>query len=173
MLITKRRRKLTQIMILFSYIFNISIVSTIVNVFISSEDTNIWEIVIGILLTVMNFILLLILNRASKVRTAFDNFVKKIATRVHEKRNNPISIYDYYGDKIIAEVIVVKLSDKILNLNISKLKENYNIDLLAIRRGEETISNLKQIDSININDVLLLFGEPKKIKILFKKGKKN
>lgn len=168
MLITKKRRKLTQIMILFSYIFNISIVTTIVNVFISSEDTNIWEIKIGILLTIINFILLLILNKASKIRTAFDNFVKKTATKVREKRNNPISIYDYYGDKIIAEVTILKLNEKISKLNTSKLKENYNIDLLAIRRGEETISDLRLIDSIDINDVLLLFGEPKKIKSLFK-----
>ena len=34
MLSTKRRRKLTQILILFSYLFNITIVSTIINLFI-------------------------------------------------------------------------------------------------------------------------------------------
>lgn len=169
MLITKRRRKLTQVMILFSYIFNISIVTTIVNVFISSGDTNIWELEIGIALTVMNFILLLILNKASKVRNAFDNFVKKTATKVRAKRNNPISIYDYYGDKIIAEVMILHLNEKIEQLDVEKIKNNYYIDLLAVRRGEETISDIKKIGKIQLNDVLLLFGEPRKIKSIFNK----
>lgn len=168
MLVTKRRRKLTQIMILFSYIFNISIVTTIVNVFISSGDTNIWEVEMGIALTIMNFILLLILNKASKVRNAFDNFVKKIAIKVRKKRANPISIYDYYGDKIIAEVTLVKINQKISNANIVNLKEKYNVDLLAIRRGENTISDISKINMIQENDILLVFGEPKRIKNLFK-----
>ena len=112
----------------------------------------------------MNFILLLILNKSSKVRTAFDNFVKNTATKVRAKRNNPISIYDYYGDKIIAEVMVLQLNEKIEKLSIEKLKNNYHIDLLAVRRGEEIISDMKKIDKIQINDVLLLFGEPKKNK---------
>ena len=173
MLITKKRRKLTQAMILFSYIFNISIVTTIVNIFISSGDTSIWELEVGIALTIMNFILLLILNKSSKVRTAFDNFVKNTATKVRAKRNNPISIYDYYGDKIIAEVMVLQLNEKIEKLSIEKLKNNYHIDLLAVRRGEEIISDIKEINKIQINDILLLFGEIKKIKSIFKKSKKN
>lgn len=173
MLFTKRRRKLTQVMILFSYIFNISIVTTIVNIFISSGDTSVWELEIGISLTVMNFILLLILNKSSKVRTAFDDFVKKTAAKVREKRNNPISIYDYYGDKIIAEVMVLQLNERIEQLNVEKLKNDYHIDLLAVRRGEETISDLKKIEKIQINDVLLLFGEPKRIRNIFKRNKKK
>lgn len=173
MLFTKRRRKLTQVMILFSYIFNISIVTTIVNIFISSGDTSVWELEIGISLTVMNFILLLILNKSSKVRTAFDDFVKKTAAKVREKRNNPIFIYDYYGDKIIAEVMVLQLNERIEQLNVEKLKNDYHIDLLAVRRGEETISDLKKIEKIQINDVLLLFGEPKRIRNIFKRNKKK
>lgn len=169
MLFTKRRRKLTQAMILFSYIFNISIVTTIVNIFISSGNTSIWEIEIGIALTIINFILLLILNKSSKVRKAFENYIKKTAAKIRDKRNNPISIYDYYGDKIIAEVMILRLNEKIEQLDVEKLKNIYQIDLLAIRRGEETISDLKQIDKIRVNDVLLLFGEPKRIRSIFKK----
>ena len=94
MLATKRRRKLTQMIILFSYIFNISIVTTIVNVFISysPQDTNLFEFEIGAGLTAINILLLIGLNKSTRIRKVFDNIAIKIATRVEKKRINPISV---------------------------------------------------------------------------------
>ncbi len=85
MLSTKRRRKLTQTMILFSYIFNISIVSTIINVFVSSSNTSTKEIIIGVLLTITNLILLIILNKSTRVRRIVDNTIQKYLINMEEE----------------------------------------------------------------------------------------
>ena len=171
MLATKRRRKITQIMILFSYIFNISIVSTIVNIFISYNNTTLLEFEIGTGLTVINIVLLISLNKSTRIRKTFDNVVKKIATKTEKRRINPVSIYDYYGNKVFAEITINNLNNRIKQLSVEKLKKEFDIQLLVVKRGNIVISELKPSLKIEDNDILLVFGNMKKIKSLFKKKK--
>ena len=159
-------------MILFSYIFNISIVTTIVNIFISYDNTTLSEVGAGIVLTVLNIALLVILNKSTKTRKAFDNIVKDIAMKANTKKVNPVSIYDYYGNKVIAEITINKLNNQIEKLNLEKLKKEYDIQLLVVKRGNDVISELDPKLTIEDNDVLLVFGNLKKIKNLFKKKKR-
>ena len=168
MLATRKRRKITQIMILFSYIFNISIVSTIVNLFISTSNTSLTELIIGVVLTVINITLLIGLNKSTKIRRIFDNLVLRIGKRKKKRKINPISIYDYYGNKVIAEVRIIKMHDKITDLNIVKLKKDYNIQLLVVKRGSLIISDIDETIKIQDNDVLLVFGNYKVIRNLFR-----
>lgn len=172
MLSTKRRRKLTQIMILFSYIFNISIVSTIVNIFISTNNTSFIEVMIGAGLTIINIILLICLNKSTRIRKLFDNIVINIEKNRKKKKINPISIYDYYGNKVIAEISITKLNERIINLDTEKLKKDYDIQLLVVKRGNETIVEINNNFRIKDNDILLVFGNIKVIKKLFKKNSK-
>lgn len=173
MLASKRRRKITQIMILFSYIFNISIVSTIVNLFISTNDTSINEFLIGIILTIFNIILLIGLNKSTRIRRVFDNMILKIEKRKKRKKINQISIYDYYGNKVIAEVNIIDLHDKIINLNIEKIKELYDIQILVVKRGSNIISEIDNNFKIQEKDILLVFGNYKNIKRLFRRNTKT
>lgn len=169
MLSTKRRRKLTQTMILFSYIFNISIVSTIINVFVSSSNTSAKEIIIGVFLTITNLILLIILNKSTRVRRIVDNAIQKISNKYgRRRRTNPISIYDYYGDKVIAEISINQINEKMKKLNIEKLKNEKNIQLLVIKRGNDVITEVDTDLEIRKNDILLVFGNLKQIKGIFK-----
>ena len=173
MLATRKRRKITQIMILISYIFNISIVSTIVNLFMSTSNTSRTELVIGIGLTILNITLLIGLNRSSRIRRLFDNIVLKIGKNKKRRKVNPISIYDYYGNKVIAEVRITELHEKIMDLDIVKLKRQYDIQLLVIKRGSLIISDINENIKVQNNDVLLVFGNYKVIRKLFNNNRKQ
>ena len=164
MLSTKRRRKLTQILILFSYLFNITIVSTIINLFISTSNVTAEELIIGVILTLTNIILLIILNKATRVRKFFDIIIRNIEIKRMEKRKNPMSIYDRYGDKVIAEVVLIKMNNKLKNTNVMKINKEYGIQILVIKRGEEIISNLNEKINLKEGDVLLVFGAEKLIR---------
>lgn len=169
MLMTKRRRKMTQVIMLFSYIFNISIVSTIVNVFISYGNTNLLEVSIGIGLTLLNFILLLVLYKSNHMRKKFEEFIKRTAMTAREKRKSIISIYDTYGNKVIAEVEVIKLKYGMKTKNIAQLelKNKYQIQILVVKRGEELLSEITSDFVIKEGDILVVFGKLKEIKKLF------
>ena len=171
MLLTKRRRKITELMMLFSYIFNISIVSTLVNIIISSAGPAINELIIGIVLTIINFLIIALLNKSTKVKSKLENFIKKIATNVRKKRKNPISVYDTLGDKVIAEINVLKINNNMNNINTEKLKEKYDIQVLVIKRGEQVISSIEPNITINYNDIVIVFGKMRNIKKIFVKEK--
>lgn len=126
---------------------------------------------IGIILTAVNIALLIILNKSTKIRKTFDNIVKNIALKANTKKVNPVSIYDYYGNKVIAEITINKLNNQIEKLNLEKLKKEYDIQLLVVKRGNDVISELDPKLTIEDNDILLVFGNLKKIKNLFKKKK--
>ena len=170
MLLTKRRRKITELMMLFSYIFNISIVSTLVNIIISSAGPAINELIIGIVLTIINFLIIALLNKSTKVKSKLENFIKKIATNVRKKRKNPISVYDTLGDKVIAEINVLKINNNMNNINTEKLKEKYDIQVLVIKRGGQVISSIEPNITINYNDIVIVFGKMRNIKKIFVKG---
>lgn len=170
MLLTKRRRKITELMMLFSYIFNISIVSTLVNIIISSAGPAINELIIGIVLTIINFLIIALLNKSTKVKSKLENLIKKIATNVRKKRKNPISVYDTLGDKVIAEINVLKINNNMNNINTKKLKEKYDIQVLVIKRGEQVISSIEPNITINYNDIVIVFGKMRNIKKIFVKG---
>lgn len=167
MLSTKRRRKLTQTMILFSYIFNITILSTIVNIFISTSNTSVMETIAGILLTLLNFTVLMLFNKSGKCRRWFDNKIKFLALKMRKKKGNSISIYDIYGDNVIAEVNVRGLNKNLININLEKINKIYDIQILAIRRGEKFYTNIKN-NRIKRNDILIVYGKLRDIKRLFK-----
>ena len=171
MLLTKRRRKITELMMLFSYIFNISIVSTLVNIIISSAGPAINELIIGIVLTIINFLIIALLNKSTKVKRKLENLIKKIATNVRKKRKNPISVYDTLGDKVIAEINVLKINNNMNNINTEKLKEKYDIQVLVIKRGEQVISSIEPNITINYNDIVIVFGKMRNIKKIFVKEK--
>ena len=167
MLATKRRRKLTQTMILFSYIFNVTILSTIVNIFISTANTSLVEIVIGVILTIINFTILIIFNKSGKIRSIFDKKVKVLVMQFRKRKGNSISVYDVYGEKCVVEVNLRGLNRKIQDKTPKDLDKEYNIQILVIKRGEELFTNIEKME-IKRNDILIVFGNLKNIKKLFR-----
>ena len=166
MLSTKRRRKLTQTMILFSYIFNVTILSTIVNIFISTANTSFVEVAIGVILTIINFTILVIFNKSGKIRSNVDRRVKLLAMQFRKRKGNSISIYDVYGEKCVVEVNLRGLNRKIQDKTAKDLDKEYNIQILVIKRGEELFSNIEEME-IKRNDIIIVFGNLKNIKKLF------
>lgn len=166
MLATKRRRKLTQTMILFSYIFNVTILSTIVNIFISTTHTSWHEVLIGVILTIINFTILIIFNKSGKIRSIFDKKVKLLAMRFRKRKGNSISVYDVYGEKCVVEINLRGLNRKIQDKTPKDLDKEYNIQILVIKRGEKLFTNIEKME-IKRNDILIVFGNLKNIKKIF------
>ena len=175
MLLTKRRRKLTQYMMMFSYIFNIVIVSTIVNLFMSTSSTNIQEIRLGILLTTINIFLIFIVRKSQAFRDFLDRFVVKIAHSKMIRNENYISVYDNYGNKVIAEVELRKLKESMKDKTIEEigLKSKYNIQLLVLKRGDEIIDKIGADTVLQEKDVAVVFGKMKSIKSAFIKNEEK
>ena len=171
MIITKRRRKLTQSMMMFSYIFNLIIVSTLVNLFMSTASTNFKEVRLGIILTLINIFLIFIVRKSNRVKKIIDKLVVKITNIRNSKSGNSINVYDTYGSEVIAEIEMKKIKKEMDNkpLKELQLQQKYNIHILMIRRNDELIDVIDGESTIKKNDILIVFGKYKNIKQAFVK----
>ena len=169
MLLTKSRRKITRRIMFFSYIFNISIVSTFVTIFTSTMNTTKEEVPICIGLTIFIIFFLVIFYKTKIRKNVIDKIVMKIVDKKKKKTKNPLFIYDTFGKKVIAEIELKNLDKKLEKKTIEEigLNQKYNIALLVIRRKEAIISDITSDTIIEPGDTIVVFGKLKDIKKTF------
>ncbi len=171
MLLTKKRRHLAQVIMLFSYIFNISIVSVFVNIFLAMLDTTATQVQLGIVVTLWNLVLIYFMNKSRIFRGLIDKIVMSIVNVKNKSKENFISVYDTYGSKVIAEIELKNLREEFDRKTVedSKLKTTYGIQLLVIKRKEQIISEIYSNTMIKKGDTIVVFGAMRDIKNAFKK----
>lgn len=167
LLLNKKRRRLTQITMLFGYIFNLTIISTFINIFrlSSSATRNDWVlagIFVGAMIIIIEFF-----NKKIHWHQYIERIMKKVSK---PSKRNRIDIYDEYAGKVIAEIEINNINDNFKNKNIMemKLKEDFGIQLLVIIRGGDIINDIHPTEQLNLNDTILIFGRNKDIRKFFK-----
>ena len=88
MLATKKRKRITRYIMIISYIFNISIISTLVSLFTSANMESYHELIIGLLISIVILAVLIISRKITKIRNCIDKFVLNIVSRIYSKLNN-------------------------------------------------------------------------------------
>lgn len=169
MMITKKRRKLTQGIMFFSYIFNVTIVSTFVTIFTFTSDVTKQELPVCIGLTLFIIVFLLLFNKTKFVKKLIDKLVMNIVNHKKIKKENFLFVYDTYGNKVIAEIELKYLKASMKNKTVEQmeLKNKYHIQLLVIKRKEQTISEIYPDTTIQEGDTVVVFGKMKDIKNAF------
>ncbi len=169
MLDTQKRKMVTRDIMIVSYIFNISIISTLVTLLTSTQNSNWYELVIGFILSIIVIILLFFSRKVNKVRKGIDRVMLYIASHTFYKKQNEIIIYEYHNKKILAEIKLNNLSNKLKDKTIGELKleEKYNINILYIKRKNQLIIKTKDT-KLNDKDLILVIGGKKIIYNLFK-----
>ena len=169
MLITKNRRKLTRKIMFFSYIFNISIVSTFVSIFSLTANTSKEDIPVCIGLTLFIIFFLIIFYKTNIRKSIIDRIVMKIVNNKRVKKENFVFIYDTFGNKVIAEIELTKLKRSMKNKTIEEMElaQKYHISLLVIKRKEQIISDIKPTTILEEGDTVVVFGKMRDIKNAF------
>ena len=169
MLITKNRRKLTRKIMFFSYIFNISIVSTFVSIFSLTANTSKEDIPICIGLTLFIIIFLILFYKTNIRKSVIDKIVINLVNKIKTKKENFVFIYDTFGNKVIAEIELTKLKRSMKNKTIEEiqLSQKYHISLLVIKRKEQIISEIKPTTMLEEGDTVIVFGRVRDIKNAF------
>ena len=169
MLITKNRRKLTRRIMFFSYIFNISIVSTFVSIFSLTANTSKEDIPICIGLTLFIIIFLILFYKINIRKSVIDKIVIDLVNKRKTKKENFVFIYDTFGNKVIAEIELTKLKRSMKNKTLEEmqLSQKYHISLLVIKRKEQIISEIKPTTMLEEGDTVIVFGRVRDIKNAF------
>lgn len=168
---SRKRRKVALTIMIFGNMYNVSIVSLLVNAVMSFSKDKSFNVVPAILALIGFLGFLIIIKRLPFIRITFDKVVKRIATKVmFNKNSNPLLILDNFHGFVIVEVKIVEVPEMLLckTLLESKISASYGIRVLAIKRDDRTIGDVAKDEIIMDNDRLIVYGPLANIVEVFK-----
>ena len=134
---TRTRRKLARVTMLFGYVFNITIVSAFVNVFLSLKETQLVNILWGMPVPAAVFAAVLLLRRNAAVRAWENRMVERIAGRLSGTAGkNVLMLLDYIGGNAMAQVSLSRLPARFADVPLSDAGlRNEGILVMLLERG--------------------------------------
>ncbi|MDT8337308.1 MAG: TrkA C-terminal domain-containing protein [Candidatus Izemoplasmatales bacterium] len=164
------RRKIANVTMLSGFILNVTVISVLVNVFITLGSAQSSDILKFFLFIGGFFIIVFILKKLNVFEYLFRGFVEKITNRViYGSGTNIVEVLDHVGKNSIAQVQVINLPEVLENKTLEKsdIRSTFSINVLAIIRGGETNANVTKDDVIIKDDKVIVFGKVQNIKKLF------
>lgn len=169
LLSTRSRRRLARITMLFGYVFNITIVSMLINVFLSiklDELSNLFSVLIPILAAAV----IIVFMRVPKIRAWGDRVIERVADRlIRRETANSVLLVDYLGEDAIAQVTLVEVPEAFREKTLAKINFRAEHDLMVMlieKPGKKAVpAGAKTI--MEAGDKLTVFGDYKKIAAVF------
>ncbi len=170
LLSSKGRRKLAQITMLFGYVFNVTIVSAFVNVFLSLKLSQFDNFFMGVLIPLGVAALIIVLMRVRFIRKRIDRAFEKLAGRImHQEGVNTILLMDYIGKDSIAQVSLKEVPAEFEGKTLAEsgLKTKHNILVMLVERGGLRVEAANAGTVFSPGDKLTVFGQYKTISNVF------
>ena len=170
LLSSKGRRKLAQITMLFGYVFNVTIVSAFVNVFLSLKLSQFDNFFMGVLIPLGVAALIIVLMRVRFIRKRIDRAFEKLAGRImHQESDNTILLMDYIGKDSIAQVSLKEVPRELEGKTLAEsgLKTKHNILVMLVERGGLKVEAANAGTIFAPGDKLTVFGQYKTISNVF------
>lgn len=170
MLSTRQRRRLARVTMLFGYVFNISIVSAFINLFVSVGETQLGHFVLSMLIPIFAAAAVLLLIRYHRVRLWLDRLIERIANRYSNgQSSNSVTVVDQMGNQTIARVTLHKVPDFLAEKPLAKtgLRAAHNLIVLMVEREDGTHENPVAKTVFRDGDRVTVFGDFKEILIVF------
>jgi len=163
------RRRLARGMMIFGYIFAVTGVSVLVNLFIrsSGDQINWWTLIYSLIF----LFVILVITRSKWIVRKFDDLVEALAkNKTKGAFYNYVRILEMFHDKLIAEVFVTHVPNEIIGKTLLEMnfRHTYKLNVLLIKRGNTIMDHVVAADQIKKGDHVLIYGSKDNIMELFK-----
>lgn len=164
------RRRLARTIMLFGYIFSITIVTAFVNVVLNlpkAIQEDFWTLTI--ILAVI-FVIFMIAKRVPGAKQRFNDLIEKMGRKwMFRGSVNIVSVVDQYAKGVVAGVSIAAVPDSIQGKSLGEngLMENFGVRIILIQRGGEVMEYITRDTKIEKGDKLVVFGKLEKIRSLF------
>ena len=159
---SRARRRLARITMLFGYVFNITIVSTFINVFLSIKLTDITDNWLSILIPLGAAVVVFIFMRVPAIRAWGDGLLRKIADRILKRGEtvNTVILMDYIGTESIAVVTLNHIPEQYLGRSLAemKLKAETGILVMLVESKGKRPEAAGADTVFSVGDKLTVFG---------------
>lgn len=163
---TRSRRRLARITVLFGYVFNITFVSTVVNVFLSAGVGGFGSSVVSMLIPLATLAAVLSLSRTREVRIWMDRRIERAADSFGSNRNtNGVMRIDELGPQTIARVTIKTVPEELEEKTLSQLalKPKRDILVLMVEHADRTTENPTAKTVFHPGDRITVCGDYRKI----------
>ena len=167
----RKRRRLAVACMISGTLFNVVIISLIINLIGSIakadfiEEQLIW---IGIILG--SLVLVLIIIKIPFVSKFIEKTIEVLGRKIMNRKDNAnaLTMLDSYDSDAIIEIYINNIPEVLKNKTLmeSNFKNQYNINILMLKRGNRTIDITKDT-VIQNKDKIVVFGNRQTIKDLF------
>lgn len=160
---SRRRRRLARVTMLFGYVFNITIVSAFINVFLSMTGTQAETRFVGLLIPMGTIVLIFIFMRVPKIHAWFDSTLQHVADRAFDRKEtfNAVMLIDNIHNESIAQVTLRHIPEAYQGMTLAETRlraETGIMVMLVERRGAKPIP--AQADTVfETGDKLTVFGD--------------
>ena len=164
---SRRRRRLARVTMLFGYVFNITIVSAFINVFISMKVVRFGPQLFGFLIPLGTVALIFVFMRVPKVHAWFDNLLRRLADKIFDRKEtfNAVMLIDNIGSESIAQVTIRHIPEEYRGLSLAdtKLRAETGILVMLVERqgGKPVPAGAGTV--FETGDKLTVFGDYKTI----------
>ncbi len=158
----RRRRRLARITMLFGYVFNITIVSAFINVFLSLKLSQVEHYYLGVLIPLAAVAIIFVFIRVPRVRAWGDGVLQRLADRIvgQTETINTVLILDYIGADSIALVTLKNIPEEYRDVPLSKtgLRADTGILVMLVERPGEKAIPAGADTVFQAGDKLTVFG---------------
>ena len=160
---SRRRRRLARVTMVFGYVFNITIVSAFINVFLSMKASQAESRFVGLLIPMGTVALIIIFMRVPKVHAWFDGVLQRMADRAFDRKEtfNAVMLIDNIHSESIAQVTLRHIPEAYQGKTLAETKlraETGIMVMLVERRGAKPIP--AHADTVfETGDKLTVFGD--------------
>ena len=158
----RRRRRLARITMLFGYVFNITIVSAFINVFLSLKLSQVDDYYLGVLIPLVSVAIIFIFIRVPSVRAWGDGLLQQVADRLigQTERFNTVMPLDYIGTDSIALVTLHSIPEEYQDVPLSRtgLKADTGILVMLVEHPGKKAVPAGADTVFSVGDKLTVFG---------------
>ena len=159
---SRSRRRLARITMLFGYVFNITIVSAFINVFLSLKLTQVENYFLAMPIPLIAIIVIFIFIRVPAVRAWGDRLLQRLAGRIiHGDAGNTVIPLDYIGEDSIALVTLRDIPEAYQNVPLSEtgLRADTGIMVMLVEPPGKKAEPAGAETVFHPGDKLTVFGD--------------
>jgi len=167
---SKVRRRLALATMLFGYAFTVTILSAMVNIFMSIKTPDLESLIVALPLLLSILVVYYFIRKSPFFHTRFDSWVERLGNQIMFGKNaNEILLIEEYGKTVVAHVYLHTVPEflKDVTLAESRIMPNHHVMVMMVKTpdGEATQANAKTI--LHENDTIMVLGERKTIREIF------
>ncbi len=159
----KRRRRLARYTMLFGYVFNITVVSAFINVFLSLKLSQAEHYYFGILIPLGAVSVIFVFMRVPSVHAWGDAFLQRVAGRlVRESESfNSILLLDYIGTGSIALLTINHIPEEFRGVPLAQmgLKAETGILVMLVEHRGKKAEPAGADTVFEVGDKITVFGD--------------